>query len=114
MIKRWRERRDSNPQQPDRQSTEAAKKPLFLNVFAPRNTVKRPGSSQSRRTEDRIFWGGTVGGRDLGNLLVENGLGGIHGQRVWGLTESMNQRLAELEEEAKAKRRGAWRCEREE
>lgn len=57
---------------------------------------------------DRTYGFVTVGGRDLGELLVENGLGRIHGQTVWGLTEPVRERLAELEEEAKAEGRGAW------
>jgi endonuclease YncB( thermonuclease family) len=57
---------------------------------------------------DRIYGFVTVCGRDLGELLVENGLGRIHGQRVWGLTEPIRKRLAEIEEEAKAEGRGAW------
>jgi len=47
-------------------------------------------------------------GRDLGEYIVENGLGRIHGQTVWGLTQPVRKRLAELETEAKAERRGAW------
>jgi hypothetical protein len=61
---------------------------------------------------DRIYGFVTVGDRDLGELLVENGLGRIHGQKVWGLTEPVRERLAELEEEAKAEGRGAWGFER--
>jgi hypothetical protein len=57
---------------------------------------------------DRIYGFVTVGDRGLGELLVENGLGRIHGQKVWGLTEPVRERLAEREEEAKAEERGAW------
>jgi endonuclease YncB( thermonuclease family) len=57
---------------------------------------------------DRIYGFVTVGGRDLGELLVENGLGRIHRQKVWGLTEPVRSRLAELVEAAKAEGHGAW------
>lgn len=57
---------------------------------------------------DRIYGFVTVGGRDRGELLVENGLGCIHGQTVWGLTQPVRERLAKLEEKAKAEGRGAW------
>jgi endonuclease YncB( thermonuclease family) len=49
-----------------------------------------------------------LGGRDLGGLLVKNGLGRIHGQTVNGLTKPMRDRFAELEEEAKASGRGDY------
>jgi endonuclease YncB( thermonuclease family) len=54
----------------------------------------------------------TVGDRELGELLVQNGLGRIHRQKVLGLTEPVRERLAELEEEAKAEECGAWGVER--
>ena len=62
---------------------------------------------------DRVYGFVTVGGRDLGEWLVENGLGRIHGQRVLGLTQPVRERLAELEEDAKAEGRRAWGFERE-
>ena len=56
----------------------------------------------------RVYAFVRVGGRDLGELLVENGLGRIHGQTVKGLTQPMRDRLAELQEKAKADGLGAW------
>ena len=44
----------------------------------------------------------------MGELLVETGLGRIHGQTVKGLTKPMREWLAELEEEAKASGRGDY------
>lgn len=56
----------------------------------------------------RVYVFVTAGGRDLGELLVENGLGRIHGQTVRGLTGPVKAKLAELEAEAKKEHRGAW------
>jgi endonuclease YncB( thermonuclease family) len=49
-----------------------------------------------------------VEGRDLAELLVEQGLGRVHGQRVKGMTAPVNARLQELEGIAKQEGRGAW------
>ena len=73
--------------------------------------AERPAQRSSVFTgyfPDRIYGFIAIGRRDLGELLVENGLGRIHGQRVWGLTEQVRKKLAELEAEAKAEGRGAW------
>lgn len=50
----------------------------------------------------------TVKGRDLGELLVANGLARIHGMGIRGKTWDEVQRLRELEDHAKAARKGAW------
>jgi endonuclease YncB( thermonuclease family) len=57
---------------------------------------------------DRVYGFVTVDGRDLGELLIVNGLGRNHGQSVRGMTETVRAKLAELEAEAKEARRGAW------
>jgi len=49
-----------------------------------------------------------VGGRDLAELLVENGLARVHGVGVKGLTREEVKRLKELELVAKSNGRGAW------
>lgn len=50
----------------------------------------------------------SVGGQDLAELLVANGLARIHGMDIWGQTWEEVARLRELEAQAKAEKRGAW------
>ena len=50
----------------------------------------------------------SVGGQDLGELLVANGLARIHGVSVGGIGKERVDRLKALEAQAKAQRRGAW------
>lgn len=49
-----------------------------------------------------------IGGQDLAELLVANGLARIHGMGIGGQTWEEVERLKVLEVEAKANRRGAW------
>jgi endonuclease YncB( thermonuclease family) len=57
---------------------------------------------------DRVYGFVTVDGRDLGEMLIENGLGRNHGQTVRGMTDMVRAKLAGIEAEAKEARRGAW------
>lgn len=50
----------------------------------------------------------SIGGQDLGELLVANGLARIHGVKVGGIGKERIDRLKTLEAQAKAQRRGAW------
>ena len=50
----------------------------------------------------------SVGGEDLGELLVANGLARIHGMGIGGKTWEEVERLKALEAQAKAAGRGAW------
>ena len=50
----------------------------------------------------------SVGGQDLAELLVANGLARIHGMGIGGKTWQEVERLKVLEAEAKAEGRGAW------
>ena len=49
-----------------------------------------------------------VGGQDLTELLVANGLARIHGMGIGGKTWEEVDRLNALEAQAKAEGRGAW------
>ena len=49
-----------------------------------------------------------MGGQDLGELLVANGLARIHGMGIRGKTWEEVERLKALEAQAKAEKRGAW------
>jgi endonuclease YncB( thermonuclease family) len=62
------------------------------------------GSSHLHRTYGFV----RAGGRDLAEVLVENGLARIHGVGVSGLTQTELERLRALEAKAKADKRGAW------
>lgn len=50
----------------------------------------------------------SVGGQDLAELLVANGLARIHGMGIGGKTWEEVERLKALEAQAKAEKRGAW------
>ena len=50
----------------------------------------------------------SVGGKDLAELLVANGLARIHGMGIGGKTWEEVERLKALEAQAKAEKRGAW------
>ena len=50
----------------------------------------------------------SVGGQDLAELLVANGLARIHGMGIGGKTWEEVERLKVLEAEAKKAKRGAW------
>lgn len=50
----------------------------------------------------------SVGGQDLAELLVANGLARIHGMGIGGQTWEEVERLKALEAQAKAEKRGAW------
>ena len=50
----------------------------------------------------------SVGGQDLAELLVANGLARIHGMGIGGQTWEEVERLRGLEAKAKAEGRGAW------
>lgn len=50
----------------------------------------------------------SVGGQDLAEMLVANGLARIHGMGIGGKTWEEVERLKGLEAEAKAEGRGAW------
>ena len=50
----------------------------------------------------------SVGGQDLAEMLVANGLARIHGMGIGGKTWEEVERLKALEAQAKAEKRGAW------
>ena len=50
----------------------------------------------------------SVGGQDLAEMLVANGLARIHGMGIGGQTWEEVERLKGLEAEAKKAKRGAW------
>ena len=50
----------------------------------------------------------SVGGQDLAEMLVANGLARIHGMGIGGKTWEEVERLKVLEAEAKKAKRGAW------
>ena len=50
----------------------------------------------------------SVGGQDLAELLVANGLARIHGMGIGGKTWEEVERLKALEAQAMAEKRGAW------
>ena len=50
----------------------------------------------------------TVSGKDLGELLVANGLARIHGANVGGIGKDHVDRLHKLEDHAMAMHIGAW------
>ena len=62
------------------------------------------GSSQMPRQFAVV----TVGGRDLAELLVENGLARIYGWRTGADGEQKVRRLRQLEAKAKTRRVGGW------
>ena len=53
----------------------------------------------------------SVGGEDLAELLVANGLARIQGMGIEGQTQAEVARLRQLEKRAKAGKRGAWGME---
>lgn len=65
------------------------------------------GSSSLRRQYGLV----SVTAGDLGEMLVSNGLARIHGADVGGIGKERVERLRQLEEQAKARKSGAWRFE---
>jgi len=81
-----------------------------------RNALSRPFTITTRWQDalgstplGRQYGMVTVDGRDLAELLVENGLARIHGINVAGIGAEKVAKLKALEAEAKKARRGAWR-----
>lgn len=62
----------------------------------------------SGKTNARKYGIVSVGGQDLAELLVANGLARIHGMGIGGQTWEEVERLKGLEAEAKKAKRGAW------